>query len=305
MEYPTISTDKLIPYANNSRTHSDEQVSQIAASIREFGFLNPIIVDKDDGIIAGHGRLMAAKKLGLSEVPLEYLHNKSKSFIRNGCKDVLCGDCGTEFTARKDTKPEVCKRCASARGGKGVRGNVRAERIGCKLCKKPIRKSTGQAYCSIDCRARDKKTIRQCKKCSKEFKAYKTAVFGKTNNTSGNFCSRVCYNDYLCDTERVSGYGSGWKKIREESLKRARFCAICGTFKNIDVHHIMPYRITHDNSQSNLIALCKKHHKLVETQVNDLLNHGCPEIKLIHGSILREYQSATRQKLKDIYHAIA
>jgi DNA modification methylase len=59
----------LIPYARNSRTHSDEQVNQIAASIKEFGFTNPIIIDEDNGIIAGHGRVMAAKKLGIDEVP--------------------------------------------------------------------------------------------------------------------------------------------------------------------------------------------------------------------------------------------
>ena len=60
----------LIPYLRNSRTHSDEQVTKIAASIKEFGFLNPVIVDGTNGIIAGHGRVMAAKKLGLEEVPV-------------------------------------------------------------------------------------------------------------------------------------------------------------------------------------------------------------------------------------------
>lgn len=59
----------LIPYARNARTHSDAQVLQIAASIREFGFTNPILVDADGGIIAGHGRVMAARKLGLQQVP--------------------------------------------------------------------------------------------------------------------------------------------------------------------------------------------------------------------------------------------
>ena len=68
-EYKTAKVASLIPYARNSRTHSDAQVAKIAASIREFGFLNPIIVDGDSGIIAGHGRLMAAHKLGLDEVP--------------------------------------------------------------------------------------------------------------------------------------------------------------------------------------------------------------------------------------------
>src|SRR6187455_77043 len=60
----------LIPYARNARTHSDAQVAQIAASIREFGFTNPVLVDGENGIIAGHGRLLAARKLGLATVPV-------------------------------------------------------------------------------------------------------------------------------------------------------------------------------------------------------------------------------------------
>jgi DNA modification methylase len=60
---------ELIPYVKNSRTHSDEQVAQIAASIKEFGWTNPILVDGSNGIIAGHGRLMAARKLGYKDVP--------------------------------------------------------------------------------------------------------------------------------------------------------------------------------------------------------------------------------------------
>ena len=63
------SISDLIPYVNNSRTHSDEQVTQIAASIKEFGFTSPILIDEQGGVIAGHGRIMAAKKLGLSDAP--------------------------------------------------------------------------------------------------------------------------------------------------------------------------------------------------------------------------------------------
>jgi hypothetical protein len=64
-----IKTSALIPYARNSRTHSEAQVAQIAGSIREFGFTNPVLIDAENGIIAGHGRIMAAQKLGLAEVP--------------------------------------------------------------------------------------------------------------------------------------------------------------------------------------------------------------------------------------------
>ena len=68
--HKVVSTDSLIPYAMNSRTHSERQIAQIAASIKEFGFLNPVIVDGENGIIAGHGRVMAAQKLGLDKVPV-------------------------------------------------------------------------------------------------------------------------------------------------------------------------------------------------------------------------------------------
>ena len=69
-DYKKLSVADLVPYARNSRTHSPQQVDKIAASIREFGFLNPIIVDGRNGIVAGHGRVMAAQKLGLSELPV-------------------------------------------------------------------------------------------------------------------------------------------------------------------------------------------------------------------------------------------
>lgn len=68
LEWRDIAT--LIPYARNSRTHSDDQVAQIAASIKEFGWTNPILVDGDNGIIAGHGRIYAARKLGHTQVPV-------------------------------------------------------------------------------------------------------------------------------------------------------------------------------------------------------------------------------------------
>jgi len=69
MKIEQIQTADLIPYARNTRTHSEAQVAQIAGSIREFGFTNPVLIDVENGIIAGHGRVMAAQKLGLEKVP--------------------------------------------------------------------------------------------------------------------------------------------------------------------------------------------------------------------------------------------
>src|SRR5580704_7073187 len=71
--------DNLIPYARNPRTHSDAQIAQIAASIAEFGFNNPILVDSKAGIIAGHGRLLAARKVGMTEVPVIVLDHLTEA----------------------------------------------------------------------------------------------------------------------------------------------------------------------------------------------------------------------------------
>ena len=71
--------ERLRPYERNPRTHSEDQVAQIAASMVEFGFTNPILVDESNGIIAGHGRLLAARKLGLAEVPVMRLEHLSEA----------------------------------------------------------------------------------------------------------------------------------------------------------------------------------------------------------------------------------
>lgn len=77
IEYRNIN--ELIPYVNNTRTHSEEQVNQIASSIKEFGFTNPVLIDGDGGIVAGHGRVMGAKKLNLDEVPTITLNNLTEA----------------------------------------------------------------------------------------------------------------------------------------------------------------------------------------------------------------------------------
>ncbi len=73
------SVEGLLPYARNARTHSEDQAAQIAASIQEFGWTNPILVDGAGNVIAGHGRLMAAKKLGMGEVPVIELAHLSEA----------------------------------------------------------------------------------------------------------------------------------------------------------------------------------------------------------------------------------
>ena len=64
-----VPIEKLVPYINNARTHSPEQIQKLRSSLREFGFINPVIIDRDYGVIAGHGRIAAAKEEGIAEVP--------------------------------------------------------------------------------------------------------------------------------------------------------------------------------------------------------------------------------------------
>ena len=80
-ELNLVSIDKLIPYVNNARTHSPEQINKLRASLREFGFINPVIIDKDFNIIAGHGRVLAARAEGIQEIPcvlVDYLTEAQK-----------------------------------------------------------------------------------------------------------------------------------------------------------------------------------------------------------------------------------
>jgi DNA modification methylase len=103
MKIEQRKVESLIPYVNNSRKHSDKQVAQIAASIKEFGWTNPILVDGENGIIAGHGRLMAARKLSMEEVPvIELAHlsdNQRKALIIADNKLALNADWDNDILA--------------------------------------------------------------------------------------------------------------------------------------------------------------------------------------------------------------
>jgi DNA modification methylase len=93
-----VAVDKLIPYVNNAKQHSEEQITRLASSIREFGFVNPVLVDKDLNVIAGHGRIAAAKKLDLKEVPCLFVEGlteaQRKAYI---LADNRLSEIGTEW----------------------------------------------------------------------------------------------------------------------------------------------------------------------------------------------------------------
>ncbi|MDE6102520.1 MAG: ParB/Srx family N-terminal domain-containing protein, partial [Ruminococcus sp.] len=73
--FQLVPTDKLIPYINNARTHNKEQIAKLRSSLREFGFINPIIIDKNFNVLAGHGRLEASKAEGMTEVPCVFVEH--------------------------------------------------------------------------------------------------------------------------------------------------------------------------------------------------------------------------------------
>ena len=93
----------LIPYARNARTHSDAQVAQIAASIREWGWTNPVLIDAEGGLIAGHGRVLAARKLGLDDIPcmiaIGWTDAQKRAYILADNQLALNADWDTEFLA--------------------------------------------------------------------------------------------------------------------------------------------------------------------------------------------------------------
>lgn len=130
----------------------------------------------------------------------------------------------------------------------------------------------------------------------------RSVAAGRTN-ASGNFCSRPCYERWLCRTGRVTGRGSQWRRIREAVKAAAPFCGVCGRVACLlQVHHIVPFRLTFDNDNSNLIPLCVRCHKRVEmvtVEVEGVVDDPA-DIALVMNTLLRFRQSATFQVLRKI-----
>ena len=80
-EFQLVDINKLVPYANNARTHNKEQILKLRSSLREFGFVNPVIIDKAYNVLAGHGRIEAAKEEGIAEVPCVYADHLTEESV--------------------------------------------------------------------------------------------------------------------------------------------------------------------------------------------------------------------------------
>ena len=95
-EMQLVPISKLVPYVNNARTHSPEQITKLCSSLREFGFINPVIIDRDFNVIVGHGRILAAKEEGIQEVPCVFANHlteaqKKAYIIANNCMAMDAG----------------------------------------------------------------------------------------------------------------------------------------------------------------------------------------------------------------------
>lgn len=215
-----------------------------------------------------------------------------------------CLDCGRIESVRRDNKSDRCKPCASrAAGAKGIATiKARARRSVCEYCSTAY-PGSNKRFCSRECRSKATARLpRSCKMCGKQFSVLASTL--KTN-ASGNFCSRSCYEIFLCRTERVTGRGSQWHKSRNEALRRAPFCAICGTTKRLQVHHIIPFRLTRDNSQANLVPMCGKHHRMIETMLVETEAFGFDDAaNVAWAGMLRERQMATAAKIREVALAI-
>lgn len=223
---------------------------------------------------------------------------------RRGSRNRSCVSCGAVDVVRSDNKAERCASCAGREAGANGVAVIKARAIArekpCQSCGSPHR---NKKYCSVSCKsAAVERQARTCKCCGAGFDILASTLM--SSNASGNFCSRACYKTFLCRTERTTGRGSQWKKARDEAVKKAPFCAICGTTKSLQVHHIIPFRLTMDNSQGNLIPLCVKHHRWVETILVETEAFGFDDTaRVAWVGMLKERQMATAAKLMDIRHA--
>lgn len=141
---------------------------------------------------------------------------------------------------------------------------------------------------------------RSCGGCGAAFTVAQSLLSGKTNS-SANYCSRPCYHKVLRGSGLRSRTGGAWHRISDSVKRASPFCAWCGTRHGLQVHHIVPERLTHDDREDNLVPLCTKHHKWIEmmtvaveraTGGHDLLEY--------FGLILRRRQAMTAILLRSL-----
>lgn len=197
---------------------------------------------------------------------------KNEICNKNRCKGrfqhfIECKKCGEWYQGEYGSAS--CPKCRPKRSGK-------VDLI-CAQCGKTFQRFAGNVrgkinFCDIKCMREYEKTkweSRICKQCGAKFKVYRSAL--NSSNATGNYCSRACYEQSMCKDGTTKRKGD-FARVKREHFNGKQFCAICGTTKQIHIHHIIPYRMTHDNSVDNLVPLCASHHKKFENATLPFLN---------------------------------
>lgn len=219
-----------------------------------------------------------------------------------------CAACGKVDEVRVDNPATRCRSCAArsalAKGHRTRSANRNHET--CRHCGRvfPAPPSSRQQFCSLACRRAAQSVERTCVTCGSSFRIARSVLSDRTNS-SGRFCSRPCYERHLCRTPRIRGRGSRWKTIRKAALRQTPFCAFCGRTRHLQVHHIIPFRLTRDNSQTNLIPLCRACHKRVESVFHDVeaVDPPLPVTKLVLFCSIHARRTVTLHMLKSSAHA--
>lgn len=225
-------------------------------------------------------------------------HGRFRRFRKCGCGKWFCASNGNKFC-------NDCIRINRDQPGVGLLT------VTCAYCGNQFQRFAGnikgkKLFCDINCKReyeRSRWLERTCMQCGKQFMVRESAI--RSTNATGHYCSRECYEKSL-HKEGSKYWRDGFERVKREHFKGVQFCAICGTTKNIHIHHIIPFKMTHDNGLDNLIPLCGSHHTRVERiwlpfiQMFDNPADAKPYV----ANVLRSRQSATAAVLMDVMERV-
>jgi len=225
-----------------------------------------------------------------------------------------CKECGQEFFAPKSSKKVNCsKECLQK-----SREKKRLKRV-CKHCGKAfeiyasaLNTNASGNYCSRQCYYEHMATVTgkqnksynrvevECAECGKPLAVIPSRISAYKNSFCGEECKWKHHHNYISGEKNCNWrgghdkYRGDFETVKKQWFDGVQLCAICGTAKHIHIHHIIPYRLTQDNSRSNLIPLCRKHHKKIESLMLPAIEGGTDleTSKAIINCILRERQMA-------------
>lgn len=238
--------------------------------------------------------------------------------------ELQCDNCGKTFfrykSNQKGSKNVYCSKACMIEHKKGEKEERTCLTCGKKffVYKSSIEKSnTSGNYCCRDCYNEHLRTLVGDKSPSYKSSVIECCFCGKPVITNPyrmktynrRFCSIECKTNFYSG-ENAPNWKGGYRSyrgnfeiIKKECFGKTNFCALCGTTKNIHIHHIIPYRLTEDNSLDNLIPLCSSHHKIFESaslQFIEMMEDDYEAAKWYLNNILRTRQNATRIVIKEV-----